>query len=350
MANKNFVVHNGLEVGPTIIFAGNGDVVTSGNVTRTSVNSITTTYIQRLSLQFSTTLAGPTWYKIGTLTAHGGGSGLGENVQIDLVAGQGYSGDSTVHDVVTIRVLNGASPNIESNYYSIGFREGILGVKLQSVNSVSTDTEWDVYFRLNADLGKGYVEVKLSADAKLTWINTVDSDPGAASSTLVVATNKFVTASSNVVVRSGDLYVGGNIYQSGSQVSTTVASGLLTKIVVGNDTAGPYNLGSTPADKDQVAVWWNGIYQPRDTYSIAGTNITFTEPIPLGSNAEVKILAGSGVSALGTLADIDFTSAPADGQFLQYDALNNKWRANSSTSISVVQNTALVYAVALGGF
>lgn len=349
MAEKNFVVHNGLEVGPTIIFAGNGDVITSGNVTSTTIGSISTTYVQKLGLQFPTALAGPTWYKIGNFSV-ASGPGSGETLQLDLVAGQGYGTDTTVHDVAVIRIKNGASPNIESNYYSLGYREGILGIKVKSVNGIGTDTTWDVYFYLNSDLGHGYVEIKLAPDSKFTWINTVDSDPGSASANLVVATNKFVTATSNVVVKSGDLYVGGNIYQGGSQVSTTAASGLLTKIVQGNDTVGPYNLGSTPADKDQVAVWWNGIYQPRDTYSVAGTNITFTEPIPLGSNAEVKILAGSGVSALGTLADIDFTSAPADGQFLQYDALSNKWRANSSTSISVVQNTALVYAVALGGF
>ena len=31
--NKNFVVQNGLQVGPLTIFAGNGDVFTTGNVT-----------------------------------------------------------------------------------------------------------------------------------------------------------------------------------------------------------------------------------------------------------------------------------------------------------------------------
>lgn len=348
MTSKNFIVHNGLEVGPVKIFAGNGEILTTGNITSTSTTSITTTYVQKIGLQFPVALGSPTWYKIGTFTVNSG-SGAGETVEFTLVAGQGYAAESTVKDIVEIRFLNGGSTNIESNYYSLGYREGVQGVKIVSTSGVGTGTEWDVYFYLGTDLGKGFVELKLSPDAKFTWINTIGSDPGAAAANLVVATNKFVTASSNVVVKSGDLYVGGNIYQQGSQVSTTAGSGLLTKILPGNDTVGPYNLASTPADKDQVAVWWNGIYQPKETYTIAGTNITFTEAIPSGSNVEVKILAGSGISALGTLADIDFTSAPADGQFLQYNSLTNKWRANSSTSITVVQNTALVYAVALGG-
>lgn len=349
MSNKNFVVHNGLEVGPVKIFSGNGEILTTGNITSTSTSAITTTYVQKISLQFPTALGAAAWYKIGTFSVEAG-AGAGETIELTLVAGQGYAAESLVKDIVEIRFLNGSSTNIQSNFYSLGFREGIQNVKIKSTDGLGTGTSWDVYFYLGTDLGKGYVELKLSADAKFTWINTADSDPGAAAANLVVASNKFVTATSNVVVKSGDLYVGGNIYTQGSQVSTTAASGLLTKIVQGNGSTGPYNLGSTPADKDQVAVWWNGIYQPKDTYSIAGTNITFTEAIPTGSNAEVKILAGSGVSALGTLADIDFTSAPADGQFLQYNAGTGKWRANSSTSISVVQNTALVYAVALGGF
>lgn len=348
MASKNFVVHNGLEVGPVQIFAGNGEILTTGNITSTALTSITTSYIQKIGFQFPSSLGSSTWYRIGTFNVNSG-PGAGETVEIIVTAGQGYAAESLVKDIVEIRFLNGGSTNIESNYYSLGYREGVQGVKVVSTSGVGTGTEWDVYFLLGSDLGKGFVELKLSPDAKFTWINTVGTDPGSAAANLVVATNKFVTASSNVVVKSGDLYVGGNIYQQGSQVSTAASSGLLTKVVQGNDTVGPYNLGNTPADKDQVAVWWNGIYQPRDTYSIAGTNITFTEPIPLGSNAEVKILAGGGVNALGTLADIDFASAPADGQFLQFNALTNKWSANSSTSISVVQNTALVYAVALGG-
>jgi len=349
VASKNFIVHNGLEVGPVKIFAGNGEILTTGNITSTSATSITTSYVQKIALQFPEALGSPSWYKIGTVEVNSG-SGAGETIEFTLVAGQGYAAESLVKDIVEIRFLNGASTNIESNYYSLGYREGVQGVKVKSVSGVGTGTSWDVFFYLGTDLGNGFVEIKLSPDTKFTWINTADSDPGSAAANLVVATNKFVTASSNVVIKSGNLYVGGNIYQQGSQVSTTSSAGMLTKIVQGNGSIGPYNLGATPADQDQVSVWWNGIYQPKNTYTIAGTNITFTEAIPTGSNAEVKILAGGGVNALGTLADIDFTSSPADGQFLQYNAGTGKWRANSSTSITVVQNTALVYAVALGGF
>lgn len=349
MANSNFIVHNGLEVGPVKIFAANGDIISSGNITSTSSASIATVAVTKYVMQFPSALASPTWYKLGTLRV-ASGSGAGEALEVTVVAGQGYAASADARDVINVRILNGASPNIQGNYYSTGSREAISGVKIKSVNNLATDTQWDIYVLVNTDLGKGFAEVKLSNDANFDWINVSDVDPGSASSTLVVASNKLVTASANVVIVSGNLYVGGNIYQQGSQVSTTSSAGLLTKVVTGNGSVGPYNLGATPADIDQVAVWWNGIYQPKTTYSLNGTNITFTEAIPSGSNVEVKILAGGGVNALGTLADIDFTSTPSDGQFLQYNALTGKWRANSSTSIVTVQNTALVYAVALGGF
>ena len=43
MANSNFIVQNGLTVGPTTIFAGNGDIILSGNITTTGTGSINST-------------------------------------------------------------------------------------------------------------------------------------------------------------------------------------------------------------------------------------------------------------------------------------------------------------------
>ena len=47
MANKNFVVHNGLEVGPVKIFSANGDIISSGNITSTSSSSIATVAVTK---------------------------------------------------------------------------------------------------------------------------------------------------------------------------------------------------------------------------------------------------------------------------------------------------------------
>lgn len=348
MANKNFVVHNGLEVGGVKIFAANSDIVLSGNVTSTSSASVSQIAVTKYVMQLPAALAALTWYKLGTFSVNSG-SGAGEALEIIVTAGQGYAQNSVIKDIINVRFQNGASPNIEANYYSQGYKEGIKGVKVKSVDGLATGTSWDIYVYINADLGKGFAEIRTTTDAKFTWIQTVDSDPGSAAANLVVASNKFVTATSNVVITSGNLYVGGNIYQSGQQVSTSVGNGWTTKVINGNGSTGPFALGSTPADANQIAVWWNGIYQPSYTYNVSSSNITFTEPIPTGSNVEVKILAGTGAQLLGTLGDIDFTSSPTDGQFLSYQASTGKWVPATSTAQSSVTRTAITYAVVFGG-
>ena len=349
MSNKNFVVHNGLEVGGVKIFAANSDIVLTGNVTSTSSASVSQIAVTKYVMQLPPALGAQAWYKLGTFSVESG-SGAGEAIEIIIVAGQGYGTDAQIKDFINIRFRNGVSPNIEANYYSQGYREGITDVKVKSVNGVGTGTSWDVYVYISTDLGKGFAEVRTTTDAKFTWIQTVDSDPGTAAANLVVATNKFVTATSNVVITSGNLYVGGNIYQQGQQVSTSVGNGLSTVVINGNGTSGPFNLGSTPANADQIQVWWNGIYQPKSTYNLSGTNLTFTEPIPSGSNVEVKILAGTGAQQLGTLADVNFTPSPTDGQFLSYNAATGKWIPATSAAQSSVTRTAITYAVVFGGF
>jgi hypothetical protein len=124
---------------------------------------------------------------------------------------------------------------------------------------------------------------------------------------------------------------------------------MLTATLTGGGSVGPFNLPFTPADQDQVSVWWNGIYQPKDTYTVSGNQITFSEAIPVGTRAEVKILAGAGAQLLGTLGDINFTTSPTNGQFLQYDAAQGKWVPASSSSESSVTNTAIKFAVVFGG-
>jgi hypothetical protein len=348
MANKNFVVHNGLEVGGVKIFAANSDIVLSGNVTSTNSASVTQVAVTKYVMQLPPALGAGAWYKLGTFSVNSG-VGAGEALEIIVNAGQGYAGDSLVKDVINVRFQNGSGTNVEANFYSLGYREGISDVKLKSLSGTATGTSWDLYVYVNTDLGKGFAEVRTTTDAKFTWIQTADSDPGAAAANLVVATNKFVTATSNVVVTSGNLYVGGNIYQQGQLVSTAVGNGLSTVVINGNGTSGPFNLGSTPANSDQIQVWWNGIYQPKNTYSLAGTNLTFTEPIPSGSNVEVKILAGTGAQLLGTLSDVNFTPSPTDGQFLSYNAATGKWIPATSAAQASVTRTAITYAVVFGG-
>lgn len=349
MSNKNFIVHNGLEVGGVKIFASNSDIITSGNLTSTNSASIQQIAVTKYVMQLPSNLGAPGWYKLGTFSVNSG-AGSGEAVEIIITAGAGFATDSDSKDFLIVRFLSGGSPNVESRFYSLGYKQSITQMKVKSVSGSGSGTSWDVYVYVAADVGLGFAEIRTTTEAKFTWINTADSDPGSAAANLVVAQDKLVTSSANVVVKSGNLYVGGNIYQQGQLVSTSVGNGLLTATLTGGGSVGPFNLPYTPADSDQVSVWWNGIYQPKDTYTIAGNQITFSEAIPTGTRAEVKILAGTGAQLLGTLGDINFTTSPTNGQFLQYDAAEGKWKPATSSSEASVTNTAIKYAIVFGGF
>jgi len=348
MANKNFVVHNGLEVGEVKIFAANSDIITSGNLTSTNTSSIQTIAVTKYVVQLPSNLGAPGWYKLGTFSVNSG-VGAGETLEIIITAGAGYAGESSSKDFLVVRFLSGGSPNIESHFYSLGYKQSITEMKVKSVSGAGSGTSWDVYVYVASDVGLGFAEVRTTAQAKFDLSLVSDSDPGAAAANLIVAEDKLVTASSNVVVRSGNLYVGGNIYQQGQLVSTSAGNGMLTATLTGGGTVGPFNLPYTPADADQVSVWWNGIYQPKDTYTIDGNQITFSEAIPIGTRAEVKILAGAGAQLLGTLQDINFTTTPTNGQFLQYDSGQDKWVAATSSSEASVTSTAIKFAVVFGG-
>ncbi|CAB4132867.1 hypothetical protein UFOVP257_11 [uncultured Caudovirales phage] len=349
MANKNFVVHNGLEVGSLTIFGGNGDVITTGNITSTGSQSVQTVSVTKYLMQLPASLSVATWYKFGTLTLTSG-TGIGEALEIILTGGQGYGSSSIAQDVLTVRFLNGSGTNVQGRFYSLGYRRAITNIKIKSVNGSATDTSWDIYGLVSTDAGNGIAEIKVNNNAKFTWSMTADSDPGSASSTLVVADEKLVTASANVNIVSGNLYVGGNIYQSGIQVSTSSTNnGWITNVITSNGTTGPFNLTNTPADIDQIAVWWNGIFQPKSTYSLTTNQLTFTEAPPTGSTIEVKILGGTGAQRLSTLSDINFSTSPTDGQFLAYNSSTGKWVPTTSATASSVKSTALTYAVTFGG-
>lgn len=52
----------------------------------------------------------------------------------------------------------------------------------------------------------------------------------------------------------------------------------------GNGSTVNFTLSVTPASENFTWVFVNGIYQQKDTYSLSGTTLTFSEAPPLGTN------------------------------------------------------------------
>lgn len=56
---------------------------------------------------------------------------------------------------------------------------------------------------------------------------------------------------------------------------------------VGNNVTVAFTLPSAPASENQTQVYINGVYQQKNTYSVSGVTLTFSEAPPLNSTIEV---------------------------------------------------------------
>ena len=94
---------------------------------------------------------------------------------------------------------------------------------------------------------------------------------------LVVGTNyKFVLKTSvGVTIATFD-----NIYGSGSRVA-------YLDNFTGDGTTVDFTLTAAPSDENNSQVYINGVYQQKNTYSLAGVTLTFSAAPPLTSTIEV---------------------------------------------------------------
>lgn len=98
----------------------------------------------------------------------------------------------------------------------------------------------------------------------------------------------------------------GNVLTSNGTTWTasSTAYNVTTDRFSGNGSTTAFTLTTTPATKDNTWVHINGVYQQKDTYSVSGTTLTFTEAPPTGtSNIEVNsaVLLSVGVPSDGTI-------------------------------------------------
>jgi hypothetical protein len=72
-----------------------------------------------------------------------------------------------------------------------------------------------------------------------------------------------------------------NIYGSGSRVA-------FVDNFTGNSTTVAFTLSSAPSDENNTQVYINGVYQQKNTFSLAGLILTFSEAPPVTSTIEVS--------------------------------------------------------------
>lgn len=69
--------------------------------------------------------------------------------------------------------------------------------------------------------------------------------------------------------------------------SSTTVTAYVDKFTTANGVLVAFTLTATPSDVKQTNVFVGGVYQEKDTYTIVGTTLTFSEAPPTGNNIEV---------------------------------------------------------------
>jgi hypothetical protein len=179
--------------------------------------------------------AASAWVKVGTWVFPV--DGQGHSIHIEMVSGNGYNTNSnqqTLTDMF-VRGSNGISgaPNISgATWISQGNANGVLAVKVVATggSALQTNGSWEIWVNVGPF---GDYSLHLDLEPNDTWTNsgTTGSDPGAASSTVVVGTGRNFVDSTAIVNPTGiDLargYTGkhlGNIPDDGGSARFAVAS------------------------------------------------------------------------------------------------------------------------------
>jgi len=263
MANKNFIVQNGLEVGGYKVFAGNGDIITTGNITTVGAGSITSasgfgglnadkiyTGSSNVSVTADSIFSNIAGTKVTEVTSAGltvtgaltASAGAFTDVTLSgnlTVNGTTTTINSTTLDIddLNITVAKGAASAADAN--GAGITVDGAGATITYVNS--TDT-WS--FNKNIRTPQG-----ITSAGAVDITNSTDSDS---------PTTGALTVSGGIGV-AGNLSVGGNINITGN-VTTVTFSGNSGSFI-GNAVTGysalyagiPSGYASLPSTPLQVA-------------------------------------------------------------------------------------------------
>lgn len=115
----------------------------------------------------------------------------------------------------------------------------------------------------------------------------------------VAHTNPIVLDSAGRVPNGGEIWITSQIYKFVLHTSTDVLIASYDDVVgqgvssftqqnfTGNGSTIAFTLSSAPNNENSTFVYINGVYQQKNTYSVSGTTLTFSQAPPLTSSIEV---------------------------------------------------------------
>lgn len=120
------------------------------------------------------------------------------------------------------------------------------------------------------------------------------------SSGTVAHTNPIILDSAGRVPSGGEIWIVLQLYKFILKTSSeviiatydNVGSSFNAAAIIANFTGDgsdtTFNLASAPASENTTNIYINGVYQQKNTYSVAGVTVTFSEAPPTSSSIEVN--------------------------------------------------------------
>ena len=234
MANSNFIVQNGLTVGPAIIFAGNGDVITSGNISVSGGGSF------------------------GGLSSNQIYQGTNSNVNVSAatitvgISGSGNIATFSSTGLTIAGTLNAGTLNAATIGNASAVLYGTLNSSSASQPNITTLaglTGFGAAGVTTTAAGNFTITGCLTVNGTTTTINNTTVETTEYVSTIDATTVRATTLGNTGATLTGTLSTAAqtNITSVGTLTGLTVSGAIVPN---GNLTV---NLGSTTA-------WWNNIY------------------------------------------------------------------------------------------
>jgi len=113
-------------------------------------------------------------------------------------------------------------------------------------------------------------------------------------------TNPIILNSAGRVPNGGEIWVQSRLYKFTLETSTGVLIATYDNVgssfnaiaiianFTGNGSTVAFTLASSPASENATNVYINGVYQQKNTYSVAGAVLTFSQAPPVTSSIEVN--------------------------------------------------------------